>query len=102
MRTTQSLGLTGVASGETFFQGKAPRASGAATPDGQNSATFAWARALSRRERCSRADHHDDPQRIAAIPQHAIPGRAAAIFAAESVGLRGRQPERPRLDRPLS
>src|SRR5262245_27766858 len=28
MRTTQSLGLTGVASGETFFQGKAPRASG--------------------------------------------------------------------------
>src|SRR5262245_62850545 len=37
-----------------------------------------------------RADHHDDP------------GGAAAIFAAESVGLRGRQPERPRLQRRLS
>src|SRR5262245_46712944 len=28
MRTTQSLGLTGVASGETFLQGRAPRALG--------------------------------------------------------------------------
>ena len=101
MRTTQSLGLTGVAlRGDVLSRESASRLGGPGRRYGQIRASFAWARALSRRERCPRADH-DDPERVAAIPEHAIPGRAAAISEAESVGLWRRQLERPRLQRRL-
>jgi hypothetical protein len=94
MRTTQSLGLTGVAlRGDVLSRESATRLGGPSRRYGQIRGSFAWARALSRRERCARADH-DDPERD-------NPGRAAAIFAAKSVGLRRRQPKRPRLQRRL-
>jgi hypothetical protein len=42
MRTTQRLGLTGVASGETFFQGKCHALRGTKTQHDQIRASFAW------------------------------------------------------------
>jgi hypothetical protein len=88
--TTQSLGLTGVGLRvRRCFKGKRHALRGPRRRHDQIRASFAWARALSRRERCPRADYDDSRG-------------AAAIFAAESDSLRRRQPERPRLQRRFS
>ena len=62
MRTTQSLGLTGVASGGDVLSRESATRFADQDAGDQNSASFSWARALSRGERWPRADH-DNPER---------------------------------------
>src|SRR5262245_33738575 len=70
------LGLDGRGpQGGRSFTGKRLALRGPKRRYGQNSAPFAWARALSRRERSPRADH-DDPGRDNSERDN--PGRAAA------------------------
>ncbi len=98
MRTTQSLGLTGVGlRGDVLSRESAIRFGGSRRRNGQIRASSAWARALSRRERCARAEQYANPSGNPARN----PASAAAIAEAESAHLRRGQPERPRLQRRL-